>query len=116
MSSNSIRVDEKLFSAARVEGETMSRSAAQQIEHWARLGAALEAVGLTVGEAADLLRAGRASPHAATGTTLQDLWAFKRQRQAADLRNVAAGRASNADMSWFSGGKARAARLVDSPY
>lgn len=51
-----------------------------------------------------------------TARSEQDLWAFKRQRQAADLRSVRAGRQPAAAMSWFAGGKAKAAKLVDSPY
>ena len=45
MSSNSIRVGASLFKQAQQEGSIMSRSAAQQIEYWARLGAAFEAAG-----------------------------------------------------------------------
>lgn len=37
------RIDRDLFDAARSAGETHSRSAAQQLHHWARLGRALEA-------------------------------------------------------------------------
>ena len=36
------RIDEDLFAAARAAGEVMSRSAAQQINHWARIGRELE--------------------------------------------------------------------------
>ena len=46
MSSNSIRVGAELFRLAQQQGALMSRSAAQQVEHWARIGAALEATGL----------------------------------------------------------------------
>ncbi|MDP9822981.1 TA system antitoxin ParD family protein [Nocardioides massiliensis] len=37
------RFDEDLFAAAAAEGPRQSRSARQQLEHWARLGAALSA-------------------------------------------------------------------------
>jgi hypothetical protein len=37
------RFDEGLFEAAAAEGSRQSRSARQQLEHWARLGAALSA-------------------------------------------------------------------------
>ena len=50
MSSNSIRIGAALFNTAREEAALMSRSTAQQIEHWARIGAALESCGLTVGQ------------------------------------------------------------------
>ncbi|MBO9534190.1 MAG: hypothetical protein J7513_14560 [Solirubrobacteraceae bacterium] len=37
------RIDQELFEAARTAGEVQSRSAAQQLAHWARLGRQLEA-------------------------------------------------------------------------
>jgi hypothetical protein len=37
------RIDGELFEAARAAGELQSRSAAQQLDHWARLGRELEA-------------------------------------------------------------------------
>lgn len=37
------RIDDELYRSAQLVGETMSRSAAQQITHWARIGRALEA-------------------------------------------------------------------------
>lgn len=37
------RIDGELFGAAKAAGELQSRSAAQQLDHWARLGRALEA-------------------------------------------------------------------------
>lgn len=36
------RIDDDLFAAAKAAGATQDRSAAQQINHWARLGAAIE--------------------------------------------------------------------------
>jgi len=116
MSSNSIRVSADLFERALERGELMSRSAAQQIEHWARLGAALEARGLSVADTAQLLQVLREpDPVYAEAAAESELWAFKRQRQAKDLARVRAGAASNAQMSWFSDGRARSAQLVDSP-
>lgn len=112
MSSNSIRIEAGLFEAAGIEGALMSRSAAQQIEHWARMGAALESCGLTVAEVAELLRA-----HAAQGGPAEaELWQFKRQRQKADLQNARSGRVSQGQLSWFSGGKARRLKVIGSAY
>lgn len=37
------RIDGELFGAAKVAGEIQSRSAAQQLDHWARIGRELEA-------------------------------------------------------------------------
>ena len=44
------------------------------------------------------------------------LWAFKREQQRRDLAALTAHQATEDAMSWFSGGRARACRLVDSPY
>ncbi|MDT2007532.1 hypothetical protein FXW78_29250 [Rhodococcus opacus] len=37
------RIDDELYASAKLVGELMSRSAAQQIAHWARIGRELEA-------------------------------------------------------------------------
>ena len=39
------RVDDDLYASAKLVGEVMSRSAAQQLAHWARIGRELEASG-----------------------------------------------------------------------
>lgn len=115
MSSNSIRVGAELFSIAREQGDLMSRSAAQQIEHWARIGSALEACGLTVPEVALLLKR-HAEGVAAKAAGDFDLWAFKRERQSTDLANARSGRVTQAQLSWFSDGRARSVKLANSPY
>lgn len=56
MGSNSIRISADLFEQAARQGAVLSRSAAQQLEHWARLGAALEASGLSVPQLVALLQ------------------------------------------------------------
>jgi hypothetical protein len=38
-----MRVDDDLYASAKIVGEVMSRSASQQITHWARIGRELEA-------------------------------------------------------------------------
>jgi hypothetical protein len=111
MSSNSVRISSDLFQQAHRQGEVLSRSAAQQLEHWARLGAAVEQSGLSVGELVELLRsdtAGRKRPEST-------LWAAKRAQQARDIAAVDSGKASNESMSWFSGGRARRAKAINSP-
>ena len=113
MTSNSIRVGAEIFNAAREAGLLMSRSCAQQIEHWARIGAALEACGLTVGQVTLLLK-GHAEGQTDQGDA--NLWAFKRQQQQADLENARSGRVTQDQLSWFSGGKARDLKLDNSPY
>jgi hypothetical protein len=61
MSTMPTRIDQALFDAARTAGEVHSRSAAQQLAHWARIGRELEASpGVTHGEIARVL-SGQAS-------------------------------------------------------
>jgi hypothetical protein len=112
MSSNSVRIEAELFEAARTDGALMSRSAAQQIEHWARMGAALESCGLTVGQVASLLRVRSDEGHRGDA----ELWHFKRQRQKADMDSAREGRATQDQLSWFSGGKARHLKIIGAPY
>ncbi|MFO1227811.1 TA system antitoxin ParD family protein [Roseateles sp.] len=108
MTSNSIRISAELFNTARDEGAVLSRSTAQQVEHWARLGAALEATGLSVAQVAALLQREGAGDAA--------LWAHKRAQQQADMKNARAGRVSQEQLSWFSGNKAKRVKLSDTPY
>jgi hypothetical protein len=112
MSSKSLRISAELFEHAQRQGEVLSRSAAQQVEHWARLGIAIEQSGLSVGELAALLRHETAAHQQPEGT----LWAAKRAQQARDVAAIDSGQASNESMSWFSGGRARRAKAVGSPF
>lgn len=111
--SNSIRIDATLFTVAREEGALMSRSTAQQVEHWAKMGCALEACGLTVEQVGALLQSRKTI---CTEASEEDLWAFKRDRQRKDIENMERGLLTQDQLSWFSGGKARNSRLIDSPY
>lgn len=43
------------------------------------------------------------------------LWAHKRAQQQRDIPSIAAGQSTNEAMSWFSGGRARQAKAVNSP-
>jgi ParD-like antitoxin of type II bacterial toxin-antitoxin system len=115
MSSNSIRISAELFEQAQRQGEVLSRSAAQQVEHWARLGTALEQSGLSVGELVEVLRGGDKAARRGSEHSRHDLWAAKRAQQARDIAAIEAGRASNESMSWFSGGRARRAKAIKSP-
>jgi hypothetical protein len=51
----SIRVSERLYSLADATSRKAHRSPAQQIEHWAELGRALEAAGVTTAQVLDIL-------------------------------------------------------------
>ena len=106
--SKSLRISDPLFDAATAAGETLSRSAAQQVEHWARLGRALEKRGLTMDAAAVLLQS--------ANTAAPDPWADKRARQRRDVARLDAGLAKQDDMAWFTADMARNAKILNGPY
>ena len=80
--SRSVRLSDKLIQQASQVGEAFTRSAAQQVEHWARLGQELEASGLSVAELAALLQ-GRIQV-----VDSAEMMRDKRARQAADLKRA----------------------------
>ncbi|MEQ1683361.1 MAG: hypothetical protein ABL916_06905 [Burkholderiaceae bacterium] len=51
----SIRVSDGIYALAASAGEAVNRSLAEQIEYWARLGASLDAAGITMAQALQLL-------------------------------------------------------------
>jgi ParD-like antitoxin of type II bacterial toxin-antitoxin system len=51
----SIRVSDGIYELAASAGEAVNRSLAEQIEYWARLGASLDAAGITMAQALRLL-------------------------------------------------------------
>jgi hypothetical protein len=51
----SIRVSDGIYELAAVAGEAVHRSLADQVEYWACLGAALDAAGITMAQALQLL-------------------------------------------------------------
>lgn len=53
------RIDGDLFSAAKSAGEVQSRSAAQQLDHWARIGRELEASPMVTHDAINKVLAGQ---------------------------------------------------------
>lgn len=107
--SRSLRVSGALFAAATVAGEVLSRSAAQQVEHWARIGRALEATGLTVEAAATLLTTGPNESEALS-------WHGKRRRQRMDQENLETGRTRQEDAYLFTAAVARDAKVLNGPY
>jgi hypothetical protein len=54
------RIDDDVYADARATAAAMSRSVAQQISHWARLGRALEVGGIATVDAAKVLDGSRA--------------------------------------------------------
>lgn len=61
------RIDQELFDAARAAGALHSRSAAQQIDHWARLGRELETSPAVTHEAIERVLSGEVSYDALSG-------------------------------------------------
>jgi len=55
------RIDDDLFASAKAVGEVMSRSASQQVSHWARIGRELEAAASVSQRAIVEVLAGEAS-------------------------------------------------------
>src|SRR5260370_16046837 len=51
----SIRVSDQLYALAEATSQHVHRSLAQQVEHWAELGRALEAAGVTTAHVLDIL-------------------------------------------------------------
>jgi hypothetical protein len=51
----SIRVSDGIYELAASAGDAVNRSLADQIEYWARLGAALDAAGLTLAQSLQIL-------------------------------------------------------------
>jgi len=66
MSSTPTRIDDELFEHAKLVGSLMSRSAAQQIAHWAKIGRELESAGAVSTRAITEVLAQRSSYDALT--------------------------------------------------
>ena len=107
--SHSLRVSRALFEAAFSIGEVFSRSAAQQVEHWARLGKAMEKAGLTVDMAMQLFRDGATESEGA-------MRAHKRALQKRDIALLQSGRVRQEDMHLFTSEMAKKAKVLNGPY
>lgn len=107
--SKSLRLSDALFDAASAAGVAFSRSTAQQVEHWARLGRALEERGLTIDAALVLLRR-------ETVVDEKEIWAGKRALQKRDLALARSGRITASAMQLIPAGTARSARIINGPY
>ena len=54
-----IRIDDELYKSASIVGPVMSRSASQQVQHWARIGRELEEADMAAGAIAAVLAGAR---------------------------------------------------------
>ena len=98
--SKSLRVSDELFHAAQEMGSILSRSAADQVEHWARLGLSLEQKGLTIDAALELLGK-KTLTHQSVILATEDLMQRKRSLQRANVAAVKSGQATSEDMAWL---------------
>lgn len=93
----SIRISDDLYALAQKASQALSRPLAQQMEYWARLGAALDAAGISTATAMNLLGNG-ASADAFVAAALgrgaepEQGLQFLQERQRKDDEDVAAGR------------------------
>ena len=95
----SIRISDEMYERGQAACTVASRSLAQQFEHWARLGEALDRGGLTSEQAAAVLR----------GQSLSRRVAAQHERHA---REVTEGRRDPANLMAIPPRLARSARLV----
>ncbi len=82
----SIRVSDGIYELAASAGEAVNRSLAEQVEYWARLGASLDAAGITMAQAMQLL--------GGDATLKERVMAHVRRSQPARQRRTYAGTAS----------------------
>jgi hypothetical protein len=114
MSSNSIRISNQLFRDAQETGEFVARSAAQQVEFWARIGQALESSGIRSQLLLELLRGDHGTQSLAR--VEEDLRAAKQREQSRDIEAVKSGAASPEEMVGIPRKRAKNAKALDSPY
>ena len=108
--SKSLRVSDSVFVAAQNAGTHLTRSTAQQVEHWARLGQTIEATGMTVTQTIALLN-GNVETVVSEGA----MWQDKRRRQATDRESVRSGARTADHLNWFRSGAARNAKVINGP-
>ncbi len=102
----SIRISDDLYSMAQNASQALARPLAQQMEYWARLGAALDAAGISTGMAMELLGNGIAADDfvlVALGRVAADSGGLPllKERQHKDAEEVAAGRRSARSLLMF---------------
>jgi len=92
----SIRVSDDLYAMAQRASQALAQPLAQQMEYWARLGAALDAAGVSASMAMELLSHGMAADTFVAeapvgGAGARQGLAFLRERQRKDAKEVASG-------------------------
>lgn len=115
----SVRVSDDLYALAQAASQALNRPLAQQMEYWARLGAALDAAGISSAAAMQLLGNGASADRFVAGALGQalepseglELLQEQRRRDAAD---VAAGRRSARSLWAFQPGDLQGYTLTPS--
>jgi len=93
----SIRISDDLYALAQKASQALSRPLAQQMEYWARLGAALDAAGISSATAMNLLGNGSSADAFVAaalgrGAEPEQGLQFLQERQRSDAEDVSAGR------------------------
>lgn len=116
----SIRISDDLYSMAQNASQALVRPLAQQMEYWARLGAALDAAGISTGMAMELLGNGVKADDfvaVALGRVASEDGGLPmlKERQRKDAEDVAAGRRSARSLLMFQKDDLKGYRFTPNP-
>ena len=115
----SIRVSDEMYASAQRTAAVLERSLAQQFEYWARLGAAIDAAGITSSQVISLLEGGKtvetlvavAAGHADNSGDTRI-----RQRNEQLEADVATGKRTASSLLIFAADAVRASTVSNAPY
>lgn len=115
----SVRVSDDLYALAQAASQALNRPLAQQMEYWARLGAALDAAGISSAAAMQLLGNGASADRFVAGALGQGLEASEglellQEQRRRDAADVAAGRRSARSLWAFQPGDLQGYTLTPS--
>jgi hypothetical protein len=115
----SVRVSDDLYALAQAASQALNRPLAQQMEYWARLGAALDAAGISSAAAMQLLGNGASADRFVAGALGQPLEASEglellQEQRRRDAADVAAGRRSARSLWAFQPGDLQGYTLTPS--
>lgn len=102
--SKSIRVSDRLYDAAEEKAQLLTRSVPEQIEHWANVGMALEAAGVSVAHVCQILKV-----HRDDGDLVMSLVKSDRQKRSRD--EIRSGKVKQSDQHLISPSDARKAKI-----
>lgn len=116
----SIRISNDLYSMAHNASQALGRPLAQQMEYWARLGAALDAAGISASMAMELLGNGvQANEFVAAalgrGASEDGGLPMLKERQRKDAAEVAAGHRTARSLLAVGKGDLKGARFTGNP-